>query len=100
MFQRSGAGLRRAAVLAAVVAGIGMMATAGSATAADKDHGPNDYAAAAATNCSVVQDWSYYRKCGDTGSEHEARAEVKHAREPQPPADNEPTGAAAAPSRE
>ena len=94
MFKRSGAGLRRAAVMAAVVAGIGMMATAGSATAADKGHGPNDYAAEA-TNCSVVQDWSYYRKCGDTGSDHDPHAEVTH-RDPQPPTDNEPDRAGAA----
>jgi len=85
--------------MAAVVVGIGMMATAGSAMAADKGHGPNDDAAMA-TNCSVVQNLSYYRKCGDTGSTHEPHAKVTHAREPQPPADNEPAGVDAAPARE
>ena len=98
MEKRSGIGIRRAALMAAAVAGIGM-AAAGSATAADKGHGRDESAAPTAQNCSVIQDWSYYRKCGDTGSEHEARAEVKHVREPQPPSDNEPTGVAAAPSR-
>jgi hypothetical protein len=101
MDKRSGIGIRRAALMAAVVAGIGMAAAAGSATAADKGHGRDDAAAATtAQNCSVIQDWSYYRKCGDTGSEHEPAAEARHAREPQTPTDNEPVGAAAAPSRD
>ena len=92
MEKRSGIGIRRAALMAAAVAGIGM-AAAGSATAADKGHGRDDSAAPTAQNCSVVQDWSYYRKCGDTGSDHEPTAEARHAREPQTPADNEPVGA-------
>jgi hypothetical protein len=80
--------------MAAAVAGFGMMA-AGSATAADKGNGPDKYVSMAPP-CPVVQDSSFYRKCGDTGSAHEARAEPQRTREPeQPPADNEPVGAAA-----
>jgi hypothetical protein len=96
MSKRSGNGLRRAVVMAAAVAGFGMMAAvAGGAMAADKGHGPDKYVSTA-QNCPVVQDWSYYRKCGDTGSAHEARAEPRRTREPeQPPADNEPVGVAA-----
>ena len=93
MEKRSGFGIRRAALMAAAVAGIGGMAAAGSAMAADKGHGRDDSAAPTAQNCSVIQDWSYYRKCGDTGSDHEPTAEARHAREPETPADNEPVGA-------
>ena len=76
------------------MAGFGMMA-AGGATAADKGHGPDKYVSTGQI-CPVVQDSSFYRKCGDTGSAHEARAEPRRTREPeQPPADNEPVGAAA-----
>jgi hypothetical protein len=72
MFQRSGSGLRRAVVMAASVAGFGMMATmAGGAVAADKG-GAHE----AASNCSANQDGSNTRKCGDT--ERERRAETKH----------------------
>jgi hypothetical protein len=72
-----------------------MAAVAGGAIAADKGHGPDKYVSTA-QNCTVVQDSSYYRKCGDTGSAHEARAEPRRTREPeQPPADNEPVGPAA-----
>ena len=42
MSKRSGSGLRRAVVMAAAVAGFGMMA-AGGAMAADKGHGPEKY---------------------------------------------------------
>ena len=95
MFQRSGSGLRRAVVMAASVAGFGVMAAmAGGAAAADKGRGHEEYLNAA-PNCSVNQDWSYFRKCGDTGSEHEARAEPTHVRDPQPPTYNEPVGATA-----
>jgi hypothetical protein len=98
MFKRSGAGLRRAVVLAAAVTGFGMTAAiTGGAMAADKGHGP-DESTATAQNCAVIQDWSYYRKCGDTGSDHEQRAEARHARDPQTPTDSEPTAGAAAPS--
>jgi hypothetical protein len=100
MFQRSGAGLRRAVVMAASVAGFGMMAAmAGGAMAADdKGSGHEEYLNAA-PNCSVNQDWSYFRKCGDT--EHQPRAETKQrSREIERPIDNEPVGAAAAPSRD
>jgi hypothetical protein len=72
MFQRSGSGLRRAVVMAASVAGFGMMAAmAGGAVAADKG-GAHD----AAPNCSANQDGSNTRKCGDT--EREGRVETKH----------------------
>jgi hypothetical protein len=100
MFQRSGAGLRRAVIMAAAVTGFGMMAATGSAVAADKGHGSDKYVATT-QNCTVIQDWSYYRKCGDTGSEHEARAEPRRAPESQPetPSDNEPVGATAARAR-
>jgi hypothetical protein len=94
MEKRSGIGIRRAALMAVAAAGIGM-AAAGSATAADKGHGRDESVAPTAQNCSVIQDWSYYRKCGDTGSDHEPTAEARHAREPQTPTDNEPVGAAA-----
>jgi hypothetical protein len=93
MFKRSGAGLCRAVVVVAAVAGFGVMAALGTAVAADKGHGP-DKEVTTAQNCAVIQDLSYYRKCGDTGSNHEAHAEPVHAREPQPPADNEPVGVA------
>src|SRR5262245_47732675 len=92
MEKRSGIGIRLAPLVAAAVVGIGR-AAAGSATAADKGHGRDESAAPTAQNCSVIQDWSYYRKCGDTGSEHEPRAEARRASEPQAPADNEPVGA-------
>ena len=95
MFQRSGSGIRRAVVMAASVAGFGMMAAAaGNAVAADKGHGPDKYLATT-QNCPVVQD-SYYRKCGDTGSGHEPQAEARHVHEPTTPTDNEPAGVAAA----
>jgi len=94
MFKRSGAGLCRAVVVAAAVAGFGVMVAVGSAVAADKGHGP-DKEVTTAQNCAVIQDLSYYRKCGDTGSNHEAHAEPLRTREPQPPTDNEPVGAAA-----
>jgi len=99
MVTRSGAGVRRAVVAAAAVAGFGMM-VAGGAIAADKDHGPNDYSATA-QSCSIVPDWQYYRKCGDTGSTHEPHAQAAvHVRDPQEPSDNEPTGGeTAAPAR-
>jgi len=93
MWKRSGSGLRRAAVAAALVAGIGMMAAgAGGAGAADKEHDPNK-PQTTAQNCAVEP--SYYRKCGDTGSSREARAEPRHVSEPDTPADSEPVGASA-----
>jgi hypothetical protein len=94
MFQRSGAGLRRAVVMAASVAGFGMMAAmAGGAMAADdKEEYLN-----AAPNCSVNQDWSQFRKCGDTEREPKAEARQR-TREIERPIDNEPVGATA-PSR-
>jgi len=99
MVTRSGAGLRRAVLVAAAVAGFGMMAMAGGATAADKGHGPADDSAAA-RNCSIVPDWQYDRKCGDTGSAHEPHAAAAvHVRDPQVPSDNEPSGETAAPAR-
>jgi len=95
MCKRSGAGLRRAVIMAAAVVGFGMTAAiAGGATAADKGHESNKYTSTA-QNCSVVQDWSYYRKCGDTGSEREPRVERTRTREPETPTDNEPVGATA-----
>jgi hypothetical protein len=99
MVKRSGTGLRRAVVMAAAVAGLGMMAAAaGGATAADKGRESEEYGATA-QKCTVVQDWSYYRKCGDTGSEREpTRAEPKHSREIARPTDNEPVGASTAPN--
>jgi hypothetical protein len=100
MVKRSGAGQRRAAVMAAAVAGFGMLtAMAGGAAAADKGRESDSYGTTA-VNCSVLQDWSYYRKCGDTGSEHEPRAEAQRTRDPDPetPTDNEPVGAATAPA--
>ena len=76
MFQRSGSGLRRAVVMAASVAGFGMMAAmAGGAVAADKGGAHEEYLNAA-PNCSANQDGSNTRKCGDT--ERERRAETKH----------------------
>ena len=100
MFQRSGSSFRRAVVMAASVVGLGLMA--GGAVAADKGAdktGGHEEYLNAAPNCSVNQDWSYFRKCGDT--EHQpARAEPKHVREIEPPTDNEPVGATAAPSRD
>jgi hypothetical protein len=95
MFQRSGSGIRRAVVMAALVAGVGVMAAAGGAAAADKGHGPDKYVATA-QNCPVVEDWSSYRKCGDTGSGHEPQSEARHVHEPTTPTDNEPAGVAAA----
>ena len=100
MVKRSGVGLRRAAVMAAVVAGLGMVTVlADGAVAADKGRESDKYATTA-QNCAVLQDWSYYRKCGDTGSSHEPRAESRRVREPEPetPTDNEPVGAATAPA--
>ena len=89
MFQRSGYGLRRAVVVATAVVGLGMMA--GGAIAADKGNGHEEYGSAA-PNCSVDQNWSQYRKCGDT--EHQlARAESTRVREIEQPTDNEPVGA-------
>jgi hypothetical protein len=99
MFQRSGSGLRRAVVMAVSVAGFGMMAAmAGGAMAADdKGSGHQEYLNAA-PNCSVNQDWSQFRKCGDT--EREPKAESRqHTREIERPIDNEPVGATA-PSRD
>ncbi len=85
MFQRSGSGLRRAVVMAASVAGFGMMAAmAGSAVAADKGGAHEEYLNSA-SNCSAKQDWSNARKCGDT--EREPRAE--HV---TPPTQSPPTG--------
>jgi hypothetical protein len=82
--------------MAVAVAGLGMMA--GGVAAADKGRESEEYGATA-QKCTVVQDWSYYRKCGDTGSEREpARAEPKHSREIARPTDNEPVGPAAAPN--
>ncbi len=93
MFQRSGSGLRRAVVMTASVVGIGMMAAmAGGAKAADDKGGGHEEYLNAAPNCSVNQDWSYFRKCGDT--EHQPRAEARHAHEFQPPTDSEPVGPA------
>ncbi len=99
MVKRSGSGLRRAAVMAAVVVGGMMTAMADGAVAADKGRESDQYGTTA-VNCSVLQDWSYYRKCGDTGSEHEPRAEAQRTRDPEPetPTDNEPVGAADAPN--
>ena len=88
MFQRSGSGLRRAVVMAAAVAGFGVMA--GGAMAADDKGGGHEEYLNAAPNCSVNQDWSRFRKGGDT--EREPKAEA-HVRERQPPTDNEPVGA-------
>ena len=90
MFKRSGSGLRRAVVMAAAAAGLAAMA--GGAMAADDKGGGHEEYLNAAPNCSVNQDWSYFRKCGDT--EHQpARAET-HVHEVQPPTDNEPVGVA------
>jgi hypothetical protein len=89
MFQRSGSGLRRAVVMAAAVAGFGVMA-GGAMAADDKGVGHEEYLNAA-PNCSVNQDWSYFRKCGDT--EREPKAEPKHVHEIERPTDNEPVGA-------
>jgi len=88
MFKRSGSGLRQVVVMAAAVAGL---AVAGGAMAADGKGGGHEEYLNAAPNCSVNQDWSYFRKCGDT--EREPKAET-HVRERQPPTDNEPVGAA------
>src|SRR5262245_61926972 len=72
MFQRGGSGLRRAVVMAASVAGFGMMAAmAGGAVAADKG-GAHDEYFSAQPNCSINQDWSNIRKCGDTQREPRA----------------------------
>jgi hypothetical protein len=88
MFQRSGSGLRRAVVMAASVAGFGMMAAmAGGAVAADKGGAHKEYLNAA-PNCSANQDWSNIRKCGDTEREpREPRAEPKRV---TPPTDSVP----------
>ena len=84
MFQRSGSGLRRAVVMASVT-GFGIMAAmAGGAVAADKGGGHEEYVNAA-QSCSVNQDWTNIRKCGDT--EREPRAEPKRA---SPPTDAVP----------
>jgi hypothetical protein len=87
MFQRSGYGLRRAVVMAASVAGFGMMAAmAGGAVAADKGGAHEEYLNAT-PKCSAKQDWSNDRKCGDT--EREPRAEptrVQPATAPTGPA--------------
>mgnify|MGYP003694048475 CR=1 FL=1 len=57
--------------MAAAVAGFGVMA--GGAMAADDKGGGHEEYLNAAPNCSVNQDWSYFRKCGDT--EREPKAE-------------------------
>jgi len=73
MFQRSG--LRRAVVMAASVAGFGMMAAiAGGAVAADKGGAHEEYLNAA-PNCLAKKDWPNLRKCGDV--EREPRAEKR-----------------------
>ena len=74
MFQRSGSGLRRAVVMAAAVAGFGVMA--GGAMAADDKGGAHEEYPNTVSNCSANQDVSNIRKCGDT--EREPRAEPKH----------------------
>ena len=90
MFKRSGSGLRRAVVMAAAVAGL---AVAGGAMAADSKGGGHEEYLNAAPNCSVNQDWSYFRKCGDTEHQPE-RATTTRVHEVQPPTDNEPIGRA------
>ena len=90
MFKRSGSGLRRAVVMAAAVAGLAAMA--GGAMAADGKGGGHEEYLNAAPNCAVNQDWSYFRKCGDT--EREPKAEAKQVHELERPTDNEPVGAA------
>ena len=85
MFQRSGSGLHRAVVMAASVAGFGILAAvAGGAVAADKGGGPEKYLNAP-PYCSINQDRTNIRKCGDT--EREPRAEQRRT----PPTNPVPT---------
>jgi hypothetical protein len=74
--------------MAAAVAAFGVMA-GGAMAADDKGVGHEEYLNAA-PNCSVNQDWSRFRKCGDT--EREPKAEAKQVHEIERPTDNEPVG--------